>query len=86
MDNDIKNEIESLRVEINRLKTKKEIAPHRHCMNCGIAIPPDKQFCSKKCEEEWNAMLRRKKTTMYIWMLFMVILIIIFMALMGGGL
>ncbi|NPA76118.1 MAG: DUF2116 family Zn-ribbon domain-containing protein [Euryarchaeota archaeon] len=84
VDDNLKNEVESLRVEINRLKSKKDIVPHRHCMNCGIAIPPDKQFCSKKCEDEWNTLLRRKKMNMYIWMIFLVILIIILMASMGG--
>ena len=84
MDESIKSELETMRVEINRLKTKKDITPHRHCLNCGISIPPDKQFCSKKCENEWNTTVHRKKMNLYLWMGFMVILIIILFFSMGG--
>ena len=84
---DLKEEVERLRLEVSRLKSERnKIPPHKHCLNCGIAIPPDKTFCSKKCENEWNAMIKRKKMNMYIWMAMIGILLIILVAsAMGGG-
>ncbi len=85
MSEDLKDEFARLRLEVDRLKKSvDEIKPHRHCLNCGIAIPPDKTFCSKKCEAEWNAMLRRKKMSIYVWMILLLILIIIMFVAMGG--
>ncbi len=78
---ELKDEIESLRFEIDSMRKEiKNITPHKHCLNCGISIPPDQTFCSKKCENEWNRILKRKKTMMYVWVLFLVILFIILIA------
>ncbi len=38
-----------------------DIPAHKHCPVCGISIPPDEEFCSKKCEKQWNEMIKRKK-------------------------
>ncbi len=84
MDENFKDDIERLRLEIDRLKNHVgKIPPHKHCLNCGIAIPPDKTFCSKKCENEWNAMIRKKKMNMYIWLAMLAILLIILVASAG---
>ncbi len=81
----LEEDVELLKLDVERLKKKKDkIPPHRHCLNCGIAIPPDKTFCSKKCENEWNAILRKKKINMYVWMIFLVILLVILFFAMGG--
>ena len=82
---DLKEEVERLRLEINRLKSERnKIPPHKHCLNCGIAIPPDKTFCSKKCEDEWNAMIKKKKMNTYIWMALLAILLIILVVSAGA--
>lgn len=82
---ELADEIEGLKLEINALrKENKEISPHKHCLNCGIAIPPDKDFCSKKCEDQWNMMIKKKKRFTYIWLLFLAILFIILMFSYGG--
>ena len=84
-DKSMEEEMQLLRLEVDRLKKSTSgIAPHRHCLNCGISIPPDKTFCSKKCEAEWNAIIRKKKINMYVWMLFLVILLVILFFTMGG--
>ena len=84
--NSLEEEVAMLRLEVDKLKNmKSEIPPHKHCLNCGISIPPDKTFCSKKCEEEWNAMLRKKKINMYVWLVFMAILILLLFVSMGGA-
>ncbi|MFW3146273.1 MAG: DUF2116 family Zn-ribbon domain-containing protein [Thermoplasmatota archaeon] len=41
-------------------------APHKHCFNCGIAISPDKDICTDKCQQEWDSMLKRKKLMTYL--------------------
>ncbi len=84
MEENLREEVERLRLEIDRLKSRMDkIPPHKHCLNCGIAIPPDKTFCSKKCENEWNAMIRKKKMNLYIWMAMLAILLIILVASSG---
>ena len=78
-------DIETLRMEMDWLKSEiEEIKPHKHCMNCGIAIPPDKTFCSKKCEDEWNFMLKKKKRMMIVNIVF--IFILVFLLMVAGGL
>ncbi|MBW9221976.1 DUF2116 family Zn-ribbon domain-containing protein [Methanothermococcus sp. SCGC AD-155-C09] len=32
---------------------------HRHCLNCGISIPPEETFCSERCKDEY--VKKRKK-------------------------
>ncbi len=82
----VEEELAVLRLEVDKLKkSRNDIPPHRHCLNCGIAIPPEKTFCSKKCEDEWNAMLKRKRVTMYVWMVFIIILVFILYLSMGGA-
>ncbi|AEF97029.1 DUF2116 family Zn-ribbon domain-containing protein [Methanotorris igneus] len=52
------------------------IPPHRHCLNCGISIPPEESFCSQKCKEEFIA--KRKKMMRSQQIFFIAMLIIIF--------
>ena len=54
-----------------------DIPPHKHCPVCGISIPPDQQFCSKKCEEQWNAMMRQKKRSIYLMWIMVAVLVVI---------
>ncbi len=50
---------------------------HKHCLNCGISIPPDETFCSPKCMEEY--MRKRKKAIRTQWILTLIMFgIIIF--------
>ena len=77
----LEEQIQDLKFEVEGLKRERgNIVPHKHCLNCGIAIPPDKTFCSKKCEEQWNAMVKRKKRFTYIWLGFLLILMLILIA------
>ena len=47
-----------------------DIPAHKHCPVCGISIPPDEDFCSKKCERAWeDAMKKRKKSAMVLWII-----------------
>jgi len=45
----------------------KEIIPkHKHCLNCGVSIPADRETCSESCRLEWEKMLKRKKLWTYL--------------------
>ncbi|MGA1820012.1 MAG: DUF2116 family Zn-ribbon domain-containing protein [Thermoplasmatota archaeon] len=41
-------------------------SPHKHCFNCGISVPTDRDICSDKCQAEWDRMLKRKKMMTYL--------------------
>ena len=47
-----------------------DIPAHKHCPVCGISIPPEEEFCSKKCERAWqDAMRKRKKSATILWII-----------------
>jgi predicted nucleic acid-binding Zn ribbon protein len=50
---------------------------HRHCINCGVSIPANEYFCSKKCELEFAG--RRKKALLLQVTIFAGVFFIIFM-------
>ncbi|MDY6986231.1 MAG: DUF2116 family Zn-ribbon domain-containing protein [Candidatus Thermoplasmatota archaeon] len=56
----------------------KEIPEHKHCMICGKSISVDKDFCSDKCRDEYNSIMKRRKRSNYI----MIIVLIILMAVL----
>lgn len=37
------------------------IEPHKHCINCGISVPPNENFCSDKCKDEWIKIIKKRK-------------------------
>ncbi|WP_423793059.1 DUF2116 family Zn-ribbon domain-containing protein [Methanocaldococcus indicus] len=50
------------------------VEKHRHCLNCGISIPPDQLFCSEKCRLEY---IKRRKRMMRLNYMFLGIAILI---------
>ncbi len=50
------------------------VEKHRHCLNCGISIPPDKVFCSEKCRLEY---LQKRKRMMRLNYMFLGVAILI---------
>ena len=52
------------------------IPPHSHCIVCGKAIPPGEKFCSEKCRQEYEKMVRRRKLYIYLMYLALAILLI----------
>ncbi len=56
------------------------IVPHRHCVVCGKAIEPDKQFCSEECEEVYQKERKKQRNYMiFMFVMLFVLLIIIWM-------
>ena len=62
-----------------------DIPPHRHCPVCGISIPPEEEFCSKKCERAWQeAMRKRKRSATILWVLMGVLVAVGVWILLGS--
>jgi predicted nucleic acid-binding Zn ribbon protein len=53
-----------------------DIPEHKHCLNCGLPIPIDQKFCTKKCEEEWTLRLRRRRNMFFMEFILIAILLI----------
>lgn len=45
---------------------KTGITSHKHCLNCGVSISPERETCSPKCQEEWDRMMKKKKFWNYL--------------------
>jgi len=52
---------------------------HRHCLNCGISIPPDETFCSERCKDEYISKRKRaiRIQLMVLFVIFVVLLILL---------
>jgi Uncharacterized protein containing a Zn-ribbon len=63
----------------------KNIPSHKHCTICGKSIPVDKEFCSPECEEQYRAIMKKRKRSNYLLMGMMVlILLILFLPFLLG--
>ena len=60
-------------------------APHKHCYNCGIAISPDKDICSDKCQGEWDRMMKRKKLMTYLPFIGIALIILFYILIMANA-
>ncbi|KAA0006903.1 MAG: DUF2116 family Zn-ribbon domain-containing protein [Thermoplasmata archaeon] len=52
------------------------IPPHNHCIICGKAIPAGEKFCSEKCKQEYERMVKRRKLYVYLMYLALALLLI----------
>ncbi|ABR55268.1 conserved hypothetical protein [Methanococcus vannielii SB] len=48
---------------------------HKHCINCGLSIPPEESLCSEKCKEEF--IKKRKKMIKSQQIFFIMMLLVI---------
>jgi len=53
------------------------IVQHRHCIQCGKAIPPGEKFCSERCKEEYEALVEHRKRLYIIFLLLAALTIIL---------
>ena len=56
-----------------------DVEQHRHCMVCGRAMPVGKELCSKKCNDHYEALLKRRKmltSLLYALMIFFVMMLL----------
>ena len=56
---------------------------HKHCRQCGKAIPSDEKFCGDKCQTEHREMMRKKKNQMLI-IMFLAMAMMVFALLTAG--
>jgi len=61
---------------LSRKKSVKlKIVDHRHCMTCGRAIPPDREFCSEECRRKYEeARMREKRMRKMLWIIYAVMI------------
>lgn len=57
-----------------------KLLQHRHCQVCSKAIPFSEEYCSEECETEFQALVKKRKSYIYL-MYGMIILIIVVMIL-----
>ncbi len=38
-----------------------KLPQHRHCMTCGMAVSPKKEYCSDECKEERLKIIQKKR-------------------------
>ena len=55
------------------------IAPHAHCQICGKAIPPSEQLCSEECKKKYEALMKRRKLTVYAMYALIGIILVLFL-------
>ena len=62
--------------ELSRKKTVKlKIVDHKHCLTCGKAIPPNKEFCSEECRRKYEEMrMREKRMRRMLWIMYAVMI------------
>ena len=54
---------------------KLKIVDHRHCMTCGKAIPPDKEFCSEECRKKYEQVrMREERMKKILWIMYAVMI------------
>ncbi len=63
----------------------KKWEPHKHCLVCGMATAPDKEFCSTNCEQEyidWKTKQKGKNRNMWICMIAMIGVMVVMMVIL----
>jgi len=54
---------------------KLKIVDHRHCMTCGKAIPPDKEFCSEECRKKYERVrMKEERVKKILWIMYAVMI------------
>ena len=61
------------------------VIDHKHCFNCGISVPANKDICSDKCQAEWDKMMKRKKLMTYLPFIGIILLIAFYMIVYASG-
>ncbi|MGB9693419.1 MAG: DUF2116 family Zn-ribbon domain-containing protein [Fervidobacterium sp.] len=62
--------------------SKKELIPkHSHCIICGVSIAENEMFCSDKCRDEYQRMMKRQKYTRLTALITVIVVILMFIIL-----
>lgn len=66
-------------------KLKYRMAPHKHCVVCGRAVPLDKEVCSQECQDKYQSYEKKKGRKNYVQLGFLVVMMVVMMVIFGGG-
>jgi len=56
-------------------RNHKVLVDHRHCMTCGKAIPPDKEFCSEECRKKYERVrMKEERVKKMLWIMYAVMI------------
>ncbi len=56
-----------------------KLLQHKHCINCGKAIPLKEEYCSEACTTEHRELIRRKRRQLLIlWVGAVSIIVLVF--------
>jgi len=62
-----------------------KLIQHKHCGMCGKAIPADLELCGEECENAKGAMIKKRKTYVYLmYGAIIVMMIFLFVGLVFG--
>ena len=59
------------------------IPQHKHCNNCGKAVPVSETLCSENCKEQWEAVIKKRMLHYRIFLLS--VAAVIALMVFGGG-
>ncbi len=68
-------------LEKTDVKDTVDVQFHKHCVNCGVSISPDRETCSPKCQNEWDRMVKKKKFWNYLPFLGAAFLLVLYLIL-----
>ncbi len=57
--------------------------PHLHCVICGKAVPPDRNFCDQDCQDQYAKGEKKKKKKDNMQLFFIFGVFIVFMIIMN---
>lgn len=72
----------SFRVKTEESRMAEKLLQHKHCRNCGKAVPADDTFCDAACKGQHTEMMRKKKNQM-LFMMFIAVAMMVFALLSG---
>lgn len=62
-----------------------KLLQHRHCQICSKAIPLSEELCSEECTEEYNKLVQKRKSTLYLFYGMIVVFMVLFVLMLISG-
>jgi len=64
-----------------------KLLQHKHCRICDKAIPVDEETCSEECKTKLEALIKKRRTNVYIiWgLLIVVVVVFVILPMFGAG-
>ena len=62
-----------------------KLLQHKHCHVCSKAIPLSEELCSEECTEEYNKLVQKRKSTLYLFYGMIVVFMVLFVLMLLSG-